>query len=180
MPQKRNPDAAELVRGKTGRIFGNLTTLLTTMKGLPLAYSKDMQEDKEPLFDCFDTITIILKAMIGMVSDLSVNKENMLKATTKGFITATDLADFLVKELKTPFRDAHHITGKIVKIAENKKCDLADLTLAEMQTIEPKITSKIFNVLSVENSVKSRTSHGGTAPTQVKKALANSKKKFLK
>jgi argininosuccinate lyase len=178
MPQKRNPDAAELVRGKTGRINGNLVALLTVMKGLPLAYSKDMQEDKEPVFDSYDTIIIVLKAMIGMVSDMEVNSENMLNATKSGFITATDLADFLVKELKMPFRDAHHVTGRIVKKAEARECDLADLELKDMQEVEPKLTKNIFNVLTVENSVKSRKSHGGTAPSQVKKALASAKKIF--
>jgi len=179
MPQKRNPDAAELVRGKTGRVYGNLITLLTVMKGLPLAYSKDMQEDKEPFFDSYDTIIIALKAMIGMVSDLKVNKANMRSATEAGFITATDLADYLVKSLKMPFRNAHHVTGNVVKLAESKKCELGDLSLEELQTIEPKIKKDIYAVLTVENSVKSRTSHGGTAPSEVKKALKTAAKKFL-
>jgi len=178
MPQKRNPDAAELVRGKTGRAYGNLMTLLTTMKGLPLAYSKDMQEDKEPVFDSYDTVIVALKAMIGMVSDLKVNKTNLQKATEKGFITATDLADYLVKTLKMPFRDAHHVTGRVVQLAEQKQCDISELSLAELQSVEKRIKKDIFAVLTVENSVKSRTSFGGTAPSEVKKAIKSAAKKY--
>lgn len=174
MPQKRNPDAAELVRGKTGRVYGSLVALLTTMKGLPLAYNKDMQEDKEPVFDAAETLQICIKVTEGMILDMKVNAENMLRAASSGFSTATDFADWLVRELNIPFRDAHHITGKAVKLAEEKKCDLPDLSLAELQAIEPRITDKIFGVLGVENSVKSRKSYGGTAPdnvlAQVKKA----------
>jgi argininosuccinate lyase len=174
MPQKRNPDAAELVRGKTGRVYGSLVALLTTMKGLPLAYNKDMQEDKEPVFDAAETLQICIKVTEGMILDMKVNAENMFKAASSGFSTATDFADWLVRELNIPFRDAHHITGKAVKLAEEKKCDLPDLSLAELQAIEPRITDKIFGVLGVENSVKSRKSYGGTAPdnvlAQVKKA----------
>ena len=179
MPQKRNPDAAELVRGKTGRIYGNLMSLLTTMKALPLAYSKDMQEDKEPLFDSHNTIIIALKAMIGMVTDMEVKAENLLSATASGFITATDLADYLVKNFKVPFREAHHITGKLVKLAEQNKVDLADLKLEDMQKIEPRIKEDIYSVLTVENSVKSRSSYGGTAPLQVEVALKEAKKKYV-
>ena len=178
MPQKRNPDAAELVRGKTGRLFGNLMSLLTVMKGLPLAYSKDMQEDKEPIFDSYDTIIVVLKAMIGMVGDLQVNKENMLNATQSGFITATDLADYLVRELNMPFRNAHHVTGSLVKKAEEKKCDLADLSLPEMQEIEPKIKENIFEFLTVENSVNSRKSYGGTAFSEIEKRLKEFKEEI--
>jgi len=178
MPQKRNPDAAELVRGKTGRAYGNLMTLLTTMKGLPLAYSKDMQEDKEPVFDSYDTVIVALKAMIGMVSDLKVNKTNLQKATEKGFITATDLADYLVKTLKMPFRDAHNVTGRVVQLAEQKQCDISELSLAELQSVEKRIKKDIFAVLTVENSVKSRTSFGGTAPSEVKKAIKSAAKKY--
>ncbi|MBT4879179.1 MAG: argininosuccinate lyase [Alphaproteobacteria bacterium] len=179
MPQKRNPDAAELVRGKTGRIYGNLMSLLTTMKALPLAYSKDMQEDKEPLFDSHNTIIIALKAMIGMVTDMEVKAENLLSATASGFITATDLADYLVRNFKVPFREAHHITGKLVKLAEQNKVDLADLELEDMQKIEPRIKEDIYSVLTVENSVKSRSSYGGTAPLQVEVALKEAKKKYV-
>ena len=179
MPQKKNPDAAELVRAKTGRIFGSLINLLTIIKGLPLAYSKDMQEDKEPIFDAVENITISILAISGMVADMEVKKENMLKMASAGFSTATDLADFLVKNLKMPFRKAHHVTGQIVKLAENKKCDLSDLSLKEMQKIEPKITKNIFEVLTVENSVNSRQSFGGTSPIVVSTAIKQAKK-FLK
>lgn len=179
MPQKRNPDAAELVRGKTGRIYGNLISLLTTMKALPLAYSKDMQEDKEPLFDSHNTMIIALKAMIGMVTDMEVKADKLLLATQAGFITATDLADYLVKNFKIPFREAHHITGKIVKLAEKKKLDLADLQLSELQKIEPRIQADIYDILTVAAAVKSRNSYGGTAPIQVKKALKTAKKKYV-
>jgi len=171
MPQKKNPDAAELVRSKTGRIFGALINLLTIIKGLPLAYSKDMQEDKEPVFDAFNNIKICILVMSGMIKDMKINKENMLKMAKSGFSTATDLADWLVKNLGIPFRQCHHITGQIVKLAEDKNCDLADLTLSEMQKIESKITDDIFNVLSVENSVNSRDSFGGTSPKAVKTAI---------
>ena len=176
MPQKKNPDAAELVRAKTGRIFGSLINLLTIIKGLPLAYSKDMQEDKEPIFDAVENITISILAISGMVEDMEVKKENMLKMASAGFSTATDLADFLVKNLKMPFRKAHHVTGQIVKLAENKKCDLSDLNLKEMQKIEPKITKNIFEVLTVESSVNSRQSFGGTSPIAVSKAIKQAKK----
>ncbi len=174
MPQKRNPDAAELVRSKTGRIFGSLINLLTIIKGLPLAYSKDMQEDKEPVFDAYENIKIAILAMTGMVEDMKVNKENMLKMAGGGYSTATDLADFLVKNLQLPFRKCHHITGQIVKLAENKNCALADLSLKEMQKIEPKITKEIYEVLTVENSVKSRVSYGGTSQIQIAKMLKKS------
>lgn len=176
MPQKKNPDAAELVRSKTGRVFGSLISLLTVMKGLTLTYSKDMQEDKEPVFDASKNIKLALQAMAGMVADMSVNKENMLKMAKTGFSTATDLADWLVKELKMPFRDAHHVTGRIVKLAEDKGVDLSDLSLAEMQKVEKKIDESIFNVLSVENSVKSRKSLGGTSAVRVKSEIKKAKK----
>ncbi|MFT6106694.1 MAG: argininosuccinate lyase [Rickettsiales bacterium] len=179
MPQKKNPDAAELVRGKTGRIFGSLIHLLTLVKGLPLAYSKDLQEDKEPVFDAHKNIRICILAITGMLSDLKVNKENMKKMAGEGFSTATDLADFLVKDLGIPFRRCHHITGQIVKLAEQKNCDLADLTLEEMQKIESGITKEIFSVLTVENSVKSRTSFGGTSPKSVSEAILNAQE-FIK
>lgn len=174
MPQKKNPDAAELIRGKTGRIYGSLFALLTTMKGLTLTYSKDMQEDKEVVFDAVDNVKLCLQAMSGMVLDMTLNEENMLKMARSGYSTATDLADWLVKNLKMPFRDAHHVTGQIVKLAENKGLELHELTLEEMQKIERNISHKIFEVLTVENSVNSRTSYGGTAAIavaeQIKKA----------
>ncbi len=179
MPQKKNPDAAELVRGKSGRIFGSTISLLTTIKGLTLTYSKDMQEDKEPVFDAIETASLCLRAMSGMISDMTVNKSNMLKMAGSGFSTATDLADWLVKNLKMPFRDAHHVTGTIVKLAENKGVDLHELKLSEMQKVEKRITNKIFDVLSVENSVASRTSLGGTSQIRVKEEIAKAKK-FLK
>jgi argininosuccinate lyase len=176
MPQKRNPDAAELVRGKSGRMFGNLISLLTTMKALPLAYNKDMQEDKEALFDTAENIGICLQAMAGMIRDFSVDKEKMNKAAGVAYATATDLADWLVRELKIPFRDAHHITAKIVKLASDKGKDLQQLSLKDMQNVEKKINQKVFSVLSVEDSVKTRTSYGGTAPDNVKKAVIEAKK----
>ncbi len=179
MPQKKNPDAAELVRGKSGRIFGSTISLLTTIKGLTLTYSKDMQEDKEPVFDAIETSSLCLRAMSGMIADMKINKTNMLKMAGSGYSTATDLADWLVKNLKMPFRDAHHVTGTIVKIAENKGVDLHELKLSEMQKVEKKITNKIFEVLSVENSVASRTSFGGTSEIRVKEEIVKAKK-FLK
>lgn len=169
MPQKRNPDAAELVRGKTGRVFGQLMTLLTMMKALPLAYAKDLQEDKQALFDIFDTLDLCLAAMEGMVRDMQVNPQAMKRAAGSGYATATDLADWLVRVLGMPFRDAHHVTGRVVALAEQKGLSLERLSLAELQTIEPRVTQEVFGVLSVANSVKSRTSYGGTAPQNVRK-----------
>ena len=170
MPQKRNPDAAELVRAKPGRILGAFTALAVVMKGLPLAYSKDMQEDKEPAFDAFDALVLALAAMTGMVRDLEPNKDVMKAAAMTGFSTATDLADWLVRTLKMPFREAHHVTGRVVALAEKKKLRLDELALADLQTVEPRISKAVFDVLSVEASVASRTSFGGTAPRNVKKA----------
>ena len=167
MPQKRNPDAAELARAKTGRIFGHLIGLLTVMKGLPMAYAKDMQEDKEPVFDAVDAITLCLAATAGMVRDMKADTARMEALAGSGFSTATDLADWLVRVLKMPFRDAHHVTGQIVRLAEDKGVDIAELTLADMQSVEPRITADIFGVLTVQASVASRTSHGGTAPANV-------------
>ncbi|MCH2037888.1 MAG: argininosuccinate lyase [Rickettsiales bacterium] len=178
MPQKRNPDAAELVRAKTGRINGSLITLLTVMKGLPLAYSKDMQEDKEPVFDAASSITICLKSMTGMVSDLSVNADKMKEAAGRGFSTATDLADWLVKTLHMPFRNAHHVTGAIVKMAEDKQCDLHELSIEDMKKIEPSITEAVFEVLSVEKSVHSRNSYGGTSPDTILEQLNRVEKDY--
>ena len=170
MPQKRNPDAAELVRAKSGRIIGALTGLFVVMKGLPLAYSKDMQEDKEGVFNALDSLSLCLAAMTGMMEKLTPVPERMLAAAGKGFSTATDLADWLVRKADVPFRDAHHITGALVALAEKNGCDLADLTLTDMQNVDARITDDVFSVLSVENSVASRTSFGGTAPENVRAA----------
>jgi argininosuccinate lyase len=167
MPQKRNPDAAELVRAKVGRIAGAFNALMIVMKGLPLAYSKDMQEDKEQTFDALNTLSLMIAAMTGMVDDMDVNAARMREAAARGYSTATDLADWLVRELGLPFRDAHHVTGAIVKLAEANGVELESLPLADMQGIEPRITAAVFDVLSVENSVASRRSFGGTAPENV-------------
>lgn len=172
MPQKRNPDAAELVRAKTGRIYGALQALLTVLKGLPLAYSKDMQEDKELTFLAFDALDLCLASMTGMVSSWSVDKDAMRTAAAHGFSTATDLADYLVRELGLPFREAHHVTGATVKLAEDKGCDLPDLSLADLQSIEPRLTDAVYSVLTVEASVGSRQSYGGTAPVRVREQIA--------
>ena len=169
MPQKRNPDAAELVRGKAGRVFGALQGLLTMMKGLPLTYSKDMQEDKEGTFDALQTLSLCLAATAGMVRDMQPDLKVMKKAAGLGYATATDLADWLVRVLKMPFRDAHHVTGRLVGIASEKKVGLEKLSLAEMQAVEPQITEAVFAVLGVDQSVKSRVSYGGTAPANVRK-----------
>jgi len=169
MPQKRNPDAAELVRAKTGRIFGGLIGILTVMKGLALAYAKDMQEDKEPTFDALDALALCIAATAGMVRDMEPEAKRMKKAAGSGYATATDLADWLVRALKMPFREAHHVTGRIVALASARNADIEKLTLAEMQGVEPRITEEIFSVLGVANSVKSRKSYGGTAPDNVRK-----------
>ncbi len=168
MPQKKNPDAAELIRAKIGRILGANVALLTVMKGLPLAYSKDMQEDKEQVFDAADNLALALAAMEGMVRDMTANVANLEAAAGSGFSTATDLADWLVRVLDMPFRDAHHVTGALVKLAEDKGCDLPDLSLADMQSVNGQITADVFDVLGVHNSVASRMSYGGTAPAQVR------------
>jgi argininosuccinate lyase len=172
MPQKRNPDAAELTRAKTGRITGALISLLTVMKGLPMAYAKDMQEDKEPVFDATEAILLCLAATTGMVSDLTADTARMAALAGGGFATATDLADWLVRVVKMPFRDAHHVTGRIVALAERQGCELAALQLADMQGIEPRITESVFAVLTVQASAASRTSYGGTAPANVAAAAA--------
>jgi argininosuccinate lyase len=169
MPQKRNPDAAELVRGKAGRIFGALQGLLTMMKGLPMAYAKDMQEDKEGTFDALSTLSLCLAAMAGMVRDMAPNPVTMKKAAGHGYATATDLADWLVQALKIPFREAHHITGRIVGLASAEGVALEKLTLAQMQTVDARITQAVYAVLGVSRSVKSRVSYGGTAPANVRK-----------
>lgn len=172
MPQKRNPDAAELIRAKVGRIMGALTTLTIVMKGLPLAYSKDMQEDKEPVFDAFDALGLGLAAMAGMVADMTPNKDRLANAAGAAYSTATDLADWLVRELGLPFRDAHHTTGSIVALAEGQDKALHEMDISDMQTIEPRITQGVFDVLSPLASASSRTSYGGTAPSEVAKQVA--------
>jgi len=172
MPQKKNPDAAELLRAKLGRILGATVALFTIMKGLPLTYSKDMQEDKEQVFDAADTLMLGLAAMTGMVGDMTANREVLAHAAASGFSTATDLADWLVRALGLPFRDAHHVTGTLVALAEATGVDLPDLTLAQMQSVHPGVTAEVFAVLGVENSVRSRTSFGGTAPDQVRAQAA--------
>jgi len=169
MPQKRNPDAAELVRAKAGRIIGALATLLIVMKGLPLTYSKDMQEDKEPVFDMLDSLTLALAAMTGMIEDLKPDADAMRQAAARGYSTATDLADWLVRVPNLPFREAHHVAGRIVALAENKGVALEDLDLAAMRAVHPAINGEVFKVLSVENSVASRVSFGGTAPSNVRR-----------
>ncbi len=169
MPQKRNPDAAELIRAKAGRVIGAMVALMVVMKGLPLAYSKDMQEDKEPVFDALDTLSLALEVMRGMVADMEPNEAAMRAAAAQGFSTATDLADWLVRTLNMPFRQAHHVTGRLVALAEEKGVDLPDLTLEEMRQVEPGITEDVFSVLGVENSVASRGSLGGTAPENVRR-----------
>ncbi len=171
MPQKKNPDAAELIRAKIGRIMGANVALMMVMKGLPLAYSKDMQEDKEQVFDAADNLMLALAAMEGMVKDMSANRDSLAAAAGSGFSTATDLADWLVRVLGLPFRDAHHITGSLVALAEKNGCDLPDLTLDQMKTAHDGITADVFDVLGVENSVNSRMSYGGTAPKQVRSQI---------
>jgi argininosuccinate lyase len=180
MPQKRNPDAAELVRAKAGRLIGTLTGLLSVMKGLPLAYAKDMQEDKAPVFDAADSLALCLAASAGMVRDMKVDMAAMRRVAQSGFSTATDLADWLVRNLKIPFRQAHHITGALVARAEALQCDLAELPMAEMRRVEKRITPAIFDVLTVERSVASRKSFGGTAPANVARAAATARRRFLR
>jgi argininosuccinate lyase len=178
MPQKRNPDAAELCRGKAGRVFGALGTVLVVLKGLPLAYAKDMQEDKEPTFDATDTLALCLAAMTGMVADMTINAGAMKAAAGAGHATATDLADWLVRVLDVPFRDAHRITGQIVQVADANGCALDQLDIAAMQEIERRITPDVFAVLGVENSVRSRTSYGGTAPDRVREAVRAARRRL--
>lgn len=172
MPQKKNPDAAELLRAKLGRILGATVALFTVMKGLALTYSKDMQEDKEQVFDAADSLMLGLAAMTGMVGDMTANRESLALAAASGFSTATDLADWLVRALNLPFREAHHVTGSLVAMAEQQGVDLPDLTLAQMQSVHPGIRADVFDVLGVENSVRSRQSYGGTAPDQVRAQIA--------
>jgi argininosuccinate lyase len=178
MPQKRNPDAAELVRGKTGRVLGDFVALATVVKGLVLAYGSDLQEDKERVFDAADTLEMCLAVMTGMISDMTVNPDRMRAAANAGYPTATDLADWLVRVAKKPFREAHHATGAIVKRAEVLKLDLDKLPLEEMQKIEPAVTADVFTVLSLQASVASRMSMGGTAPDRVREQIAFWKEKL--
>jgi argininosuccinate lyase len=179
MPQKRNPDAAELIRAKAGRVIGDLNALLIVMKGLPLAYSKDMQDDKEPVFEAADTLELCLAAMTGMIRDLTVDRERMAAAAGAGFTTATDIADWLVQKVGVPFRQAHHITGQVVRLAEQKQCGLEQLSLAELQGVDPRIDADIFTRLAPAASAASRTSLGGTAPANVAAAVATAREKFL-
>ncbi|MBA4010589.1 MAG: argininosuccinate lyase [Phenylobacterium sp.] len=178
MPQKKNPDAAELIRAKVGRVLGSLTQLTVVMKGLPLTYSKDMQEDKVPTFEAFDALELSLAAMAGMVADLEPNAERMAAAAGAGFSTATDLADWLVRTLDMPFRDAHHVTGAAVKKAEGLGVDLPGLPLADLQAIEPRITAAVYDVLTPQASAASRMSYGGTSPQQVRAQIARWKEKL--
>ena len=176
MPQKRNPDAAELVRGHSGRIIGAMMSLMVTMKGLPLAYSKDMQDDKEPVFEARDLMILSLEAIGGMIETIEFVPERMRAAAEQGYSTATDLADWLVREADVPFREAHHITGRAVKLAEEQGRGLADLSLAELQRIDARIDERVYDVLGVEASMNSRTSYGGTAPARVREQIAAAKK----
>ena len=179
MPQKRNPDAAELARGKTGRILGALQALLVVIKGVPLAYAKDLQEDKEPVFDAADSLMLVIASLTGMLGDMRINKEAMAEALLVGFPTAADLADWLVKELGLPFQDAHHVTGALVRSAEANGCELAELPISEMQKVEKRINESIYSVLTIEASAASRNSFGGTAPHLVLQALAEAKDRYL-
>ena len=178
MPQKRNPDAAELVRAKPGRIMGSLVTLLTVLKGLPLAYGKDMQEDKEPVFDAEANLMLSITAMTGMIEDMSVNHDAMRQALTAGHPTATDLADFMVRELSMPFRDAHHASGSIVALADKKGCTLEELSFDDMVAIEPRLNDKVMGYLSVEGAAAARTSFGGTAPDEVRRQISVARKNY--
>jgi argininosuccinate lyase len=179
MPQKRNPDAAELVRAKSGRVVGSLNGLLLTLKGLPLAYSKDLQEDKEPLFDAADSLALCLAASAAMIEGMAVDPAKLAAAAAVGHPTATDLADWLVRRLGLPFRDAHGIAAQTVRRAEALGTDLVDLPLEELQAIEPRITADALEVLAIERSIASRNSFGGTAPDQVRAAIALAKERFL-
>ncbi|MEH6661585.1 MAG: argininosuccinate lyase, partial [Parasphingorhabdus sp.] len=178
MPQKRNPDAAELVRGHCGRIAGAMNALVITMKGLPLAYSKDMQDDKPPVFEAHDLLGLSIAAMTGMIAEVEFSSSRMRALAESGFSTATDFADWLVREAKLPFREAHHVTGAVVSLAEEQGCGLADLTLEQFQAIDDRISADVFSVLSVDASVASRSSYGGTAPDQVRVQVAKAKKAF--
>ena len=179
MPQKRNPDAAELVRSKAGRVIGALNGLLIVVKGLPLTYSKDMQEDKEPVFGAFDTVELCLAAMTGMINDVAVNKERMCHAAGVGHTTTTDLAEWLVREKDVPFRDAHYIAGQTVRVAEDKNCGLEDLSAEDLTAIDERLTAEALDVVSVESSVNSRMSYGGTAPDNVRAQVALARKRYI-
>jgi len=179
MPQKRNPDAAELIRAKAGRVIGNLNSLLIVMKGLPLTYSKDMQDDKEPAFEAADTLELSIAAMTGMIRDLKVNTQRLKESAGAGYTTATDIADWLVRVAGVPFRQAHHITGRIVRIAEDRGVGLEDLSLSDLQGVDERITDDVFSVLGVEASAASRTSFGGTAPANVAQSVIAARKRFL-
>ena len=179
MPQKRNPDAAELVRGKTGRIIGAQIALLVMLKGLAMTFAKDMQEDKEPLFDAVDNYSLCLRAMTGMVAGMTADAPAMRAATDAGFITATDLADWLVRIIGLPFRQAHHVVGRIVRLAEQAGMGIAELSLETLREVEPAIDERVFEVLSVEHSVASRVSLGGTAPERVREAIAAARERYL-
>lgn len=179
MPQKRNPDAAELVRGKSGRIIGDLMGLLVVLKGLPLAYSKDMQEDKEGAFDAADALILCVRAMTAMIAGMAVHRERLANAAGVGFTTATDLADWLVRAGSVPFRDAHGIAARAVRKAEQLGCNLADLPLAELQAVDPRIGKGVYDVLSVKASIASRQSEGGTSPVRVREAIAAARERFL-
>jgi argininosuccinate lyase len=180
LPQKRNPDAAELIRAKSGRVIGNLTSLLIVMKSLPLAYSKDMQEDKEPVFETADTLALTISAMTGMFEEITFNTEQMLHTVKASNCNAIDIADWLVRQVGKPFREAHHISGRLVKLAEKKNCLLEDLTLADMQSIEPNITKDILSALDIEKTLLTKTSFGGSAPQNVQVACVEARRKYLK
>jgi argininosuccinate lyase len=178
MPQKRNPDAAELVRGHAGRIVGCMTSLMVTMKGLPLAYSKDMQDDKPPVFEAYDLLALSVAAMTGMVANVTFNAVRMREVAASGFSTATDLADWLVREHGLPFREAHHVTGSVVKACEARGIGFGEITVADLAAISPALGRSVLPDLSVDGSVASRTSAGGTAPVRVKEAIAAAKKEL--
>ena len=180
MPQKKNPDAVELVRSKASRVFGNLLSLLTTLKGLPMTYSKDLQEDKEPVFDSFDTMEIVIIIMTELLKELIINKEKMFKSSNNGYSTATDIADWLVQNTELTFRDAHHKTGKIVLLAEQKGCNLDELDITDFKKIEPEINNQIFGYIGIKNSVKNKSSYGGTGFKKIKEAIQRAKKKIKK
>ena len=175
MPQKRNPDAAELVRGHSGRIAGAMNALVMTMKGLPLAYSKDMQDDKPPVFEAHDLLGLSIAAMTGMIAEVEFNSARMRELAESGFSTATDFADWLVREADLPFREAHHVTGTVVALAEKQGCSLSELTLEQYQQVDARITEAVFDVLTVDASVASRSSYGGTAPVQVKEQISKAR-----
>ena len=178
MPQKRNPDAAELIRAKVSNITGALFSMFTILKGLPLAYSKDLQEDKELVFRSYDNLSLMLEVMNKMMKEITINKDNLRKMTSSHFITATDLADYLVKNYDYSFRKSHQIVGKFVLKAEKLDCDLKDLKLSEYKKIDPNIDDSVYKILSIENSVDMRTSYGGTSPSEVKKRVEEWKKKL--